>query len=76
MATSKALTEKERKLLLDEIDIELKVLERELDNVNSDTSSAKYRQLITYKKNLQRESQRIRYRIKVYSKDKVVNSDI
>ena len=71
LACSKALTEKERKLLLDEIDIELQVVNREIENTNSDTSSAKYRQLITYKKQLMRESQRIRYRIKVYSKDNV-----
>ena len=68
LACSKALTEKERKLLLDEIDIELKVVDREIENLGNDGSSQKYRQLITYKKQLMRESQRIRYRIKVYSK--------
>lgn len=67
LAVSKHCTEKERRLLMDEIDIELKVVERELSNLDShdSKSSQKYRSLLTYQQKLQREKQRIKYNMKV-----------
>ena len=60
-ALSKHTEKKERALILDEIDIELKVLDRELQKAESSGSSKKYRTLLTIQKNLQRERQRIYY---------------
>ena len=62
-ALSKHTEKKERSLILDEIDIELKVLDREIQRAESDGSPKKYRQLLTIQKNLQRERQRIYYGI-------------
>lgn len=64
LALSKNASDKERKLILDEIDIELQVVERELRRVDdNDKSSKKYRTLLAYQKNLQREKQRIVYNL-------------
>ena len=63
IALSKHTEKKERSLILDEIDIELKVLDREIQRAESDGSPKKYRQLLTIQKNLQRERQRIYYGI-------------
>lgn len=65
LATSVALNRKERKALLDEIDIELKVVEKELDLAEKDDNMKKYKQLLRYQKALRRESQRIRYKLKI-----------
>lgn len=62
IAVSKHNTEKERALLLDEINIELDVLEKELANAESRNQMKRYRQLVTYKKKLMRERQRIKYK--------------
>lgn len=64
LACSKKLTEKEKWLILDEIDIELKVVEKELEGAEREGSSKKYRQLLQYQRKLQRESQRIRWDLK------------
>ena len=62
LAMNAHTSNKEKKMLLDEIDIELKVVEREIQRVENDgKSSRKYRTLLTYQKNLQREKQRIVY---------------
>lgn len=62
IAMNKHTTDKEKKMILDEIDIELKVVEREISRCESaGKSSRKYRTLLTYQKNLQREKQRIVY---------------
>ena len=61
LALSKHTEKKERALILDEIDIELKVLDRELQKAESGGSTKKYRALLTIQKNLQRERQRIYY---------------
>ena len=63
IAVSKHNTEKERALLLDEINIELDVLEKELANAESHNQMKKYRQLTAYKKKLMRERQRIKYKV-------------
>lgn len=69
LAASKNLTRKERSLLLDEIDIELQVVDRELKRLEDDGQSAQaYRSLLTYQKNLMREKQRIKYNLSLAGK--------
>lgn len=65
LAVSKNMNKKERALMLDEIDIELQVLDREIQRAENGGSSKKYRELLTYQKKLQREKQRIKYNIKL-----------
>lgn len=60
LAISKSLTYRERKLLLDEIDIELKVIEKQISTCE-DSNPNKYRQLLTYQRKLEREKMRIKY---------------
>lgn len=64
LAVSKNLNKKERSLLLDEIDIELKALEKEINMAENANQMKKYRKLLTYQKKLQRERQRIKYNLK------------
>ena len=65
LATSKKLSNKERMLLLDEIETELEVLEKEIAIADSKNQIKKYRTLLQYKKNLQRQYQRIKYNLRV-----------
>lgn len=65
LAVSKRLTQKERMLLLDEIETELEVIDKEISMAESKNQMKKYRQLLNYKKNLQRQYQRIRYNIRI-----------
>lgn len=65
LAISKKLNDKERLLLLDEIETELEVVEKELQMAESNNQMNKYRALLQYKKELQRQYQRIRYNIRV-----------
>ena len=62
-ALSKHASHKEKKMILDEIDIELQVLDREISRAESSGSTKKYRQLLTIQKNLQRKRQEIYYGI-------------
>lgn len=64
-AMSKHLTKKERTLLLDDIEIEMKVLEKEISNAESDNNTKKMRALMKEQRNLQRQYQRIKYNIRV-----------
>ena len=64
-AVSKRLTKKERILLLDEIETELEVVEKEINLAESKNQMKKYRVLLKYKKDLQRQYQRIRYNVRV-----------
>ena len=73
LAISKKLNDKERLLLLDEIETELEVVEKELQIADSNNQMKKYRALLQYKKDLQRQYQRIRYNIRV-GKDILPNS--
>ena len=73
LAISKKLNDKERLLLLDEIETELEVVEKELQIADSNNQMKKYRALLQYKKDLQRQYQRIRYNIRV-RKDILPNS--
>ena len=70
---SKKLTKKERLLLLDEIETELEVVDKEIQMADSNNQINKYRALLQYKKELQRQYQRIRYNIRV-GKDILPNS--
>lgn len=65
MAMSKNLTRKERLLLLDEINTELEVVEKEIDMAEGSKNMKKYRKLLQYKKDLQRQYQRIKYNIRI-----------
>lgn len=60
-ASSKYLNNRERKLIYDEIDTELKVVEKQLDIAQNDGDMNQYRFLLTYQKKLMRERQRIKY---------------
>ena len=60
-AKSKHTSLKEKKLIIDEIDVELQVLEREIQRAEQSGSTKKYRQLLTIQKNIQRRRQEIYY---------------
>lgn len=60
-AKSAMTSRKEKMLILDEIDIELQVLEREVQRAEASGSTKKYRALLTIQKNLQRRRQEIYY---------------
>lgn len=69
LATSKALNARERKLLFDEIDTELKVVEKQIEIAQNDGDMNQYRFLLNYQKKLTREYQRIKYGFKVQGRD-------
>ena len=69
LGVSKALNHRERKFLLDEIDTELTVIEKEIEMAQNDGNMKKYRYLLNYQKKLTREYQRIRYGLKVSGRD-------
>lgn len=75
IAMSKNLTRKERLLLLDEIDTELEVLEEEISNAKSKNNTKKLRKLLQYKKDLQRQYQRIKYNVRI-GKDLLPGSSV
>ena len=64
-AASKRLTKKERALLLDDIDVELEMLEKEIQNAEARGQMKKLRALMRTKKELQRQYQRINMNIRV-----------
>ena len=74
-AMSKHLTKKERLLLLDDIEIELNVIDKEISEAESRNQMKKYKALLKQKKTLQREYQRIRYNVK-FGKDLLPNSSL
>lgn len=69
LGVSKALNAKEKKLIYDEIDTELKVVEKQLEIAQNDGDMNQYRFLLNYQKKLTREAQRIRYGLKVQGRD-------
>lgn len=70
LACSKKLEAKERQLALDDIEIELKMCERYLKKAEEEDDMKKIRQLEIIQRNLQRQQQRIKYRMKiVYNQD-------
>ena len=62
LGMSKMMTNKEVGFIIDEIDIELKVLDREVQKAESSGSPKKYRNLLSIQKKLLRERQRIQYK--------------
>lgn len=65
LAMSKKLNDRERALLLDEIETEIEVVDKEISMADSNNQIKKYRALLQYKKELQRQYQRIRYNLRV-----------
>ncbi len=65
LGCSKALDAKERQLIYDEIDTELKVVEKEIQIAENDGDMKRYRFALNYQKKLRREKQRIKYNMKV-----------
>ena len=63
LAGSKYLNNRERMLLLDEIEVELKVVEKELQRAENEDDMTKYRKLLTYQKRLKKEDFKLRYNI-------------
>lgn len=64
LAASKLLNHREKMLIYDEIDTELKVVEKEIEIAQNDNDMKKYRFLLNYQKKLTRERNRIRYGMK------------
>ena len=57
LAMSKNLTKKERMLLLDELEVEMEVIDKEIELAQNRNQIKRYRQLLQYKKKCQREYQ-------------------
>ena len=68
LARSSYLNGKNKQELLDEIDIELKVLDRELSRAEQDGSANKYRQLLAIQRTLQRKRQELYFNLAKKSK--------
>ena len=66
---SKALNAREKQLIYDEIETELKVVDKQLQLADNDGDMEKYRFLLQYQKKLERERQRIKYGMKVHGRD-------
>lgn len=75
LAMSKRLTKKERALLLDELEVELEMIDKEIQNADNKNQLKKERALMMQKKNLQRQYQRIKYNIRI-GKDLVPSSSM
>lgn len=69
LAASKYLNERERKLLYDEIDTELQVVEKQIQLAENDGDMNQYRFLLNYQKKLQREKYRIKYNVHMKGRD-------
>ena len=67
-AKSKHASTKEKKLILDEIDVELKVIDREINRAEASGSTKKYRQLLTIQRNMMRKRQEIYYSLAKHGK--------
>lgn len=66
---SKALNAREKQLIFDEIETELKVVDKEIQLADNDGDMKRYRFLLQYQKKLERERQRIKYGMKVHGRD-------
>jgi hypothetical protein len=72
-ACSQKLKAKERQLVMDDIDIELKMVERYIKQAEDENDLKKVRQLEIIQRNLQRQQQRIKYKMHVIYKQDVPN---
>lgn len=66
MAVAKQANARERQLILDEIDVHLKIVERKISQAEMNNDLKNMEQLLKIESKLQREKQRIKYRMKVY----------
>ena len=62
---SKKLTRKERMLMLDDLEVEIDVIDKEISLAESRNQLKKMRALMKTKKNMQRQYQRIKYNIRI-----------
>jgi len=67
--SSKALNARERQLIFDEIETELKVIDKQIQLADNDGDIKQYRLLLQYQKKLERERQRIKYGMKVHGRN-------
>lgn len=72
-ACSKKLQAKERQLIVDDIDIELKMCDRYIKQAEDEGDLKKVRELEIIQRNLQRQQQRIKYKMHVVYKQNVPN---
>jgi len=73
-ACSKKLRAKERQIIVDDIDLELKMCERYIRQAEDEGDLKKVRQLEIIQRNLQRQQQRIKYNMHVIHKQNVPNT--
>ena len=64
-ALNKTMTNREKALVLDELETEMEVIDKELAIADSNNQINKYRALLKYKKEIQRQYQRIKYNVRV-----------
>ena len=65
LGASKLLNERERRLLYDEIDTELQVVEKQIQLAENEGDMNQYRFLLNYEKKLKREKYRIKYGVRM-----------
>ena len=65
LAGSKALMADEQRAMVDELEVELEVLDKEIANCESENKPKKLRALLTTKKQLQRQYQRLKFGAKI-----------
>lgn len=73
-AVNKSLTYREKKMVLDEIETELKVVEKQIAIAENDQDMKQYRILLNMQKKLIRERQRIKYNMKAVGKNMPIPS--
>ena len=73
-ACQQRLSSKERQLVLDDIEIELKMCERYMRQAEEKNDMKAIRQIEQIQRNLERQQQRIKYRMKVLYKQNVPNA--
>ena len=66
MAVAKTANMRERQLILDEIEIHLKIVEKKISQAEMNNNAKAVEQLMKLENKLKRERQRIKYRMKVY----------
>ena len=74
-ACSKKLQRKERQLILDDIEIELKMCERYMRQAEDENDMKKIRQIEMIQRNLERQRQRIKYKMAIVYNQKVPSMD-
>ena len=73
-ACQQRLSSKERQLVLDDIEIELKMCERYMRQAEEKNDMKAIRQIEQIQRNLERQQQRIKYRMKVIYKQNIPNA--